>query len=75
MATSQIGRNAGVDGITIDETGLTGLYDFAYSVSRDPDALTPMQQIEDQLGLRFEARKIPIETYLIDSADKPAPDD
>ena len=73
-AINQIGGSAGADRIMVDETGLKGLYDFSYTISRDADAPTPMQQIEDQLGLRFESRKIPIETYVIDSAEKPVQD-
>jgi uncharacterized protein (TIGR03435 family) len=71
IAIGQFGASADADRIVIDQTGLTGYYDFSYTISRDPDSLTPMQQIEDQLGLRFESRKIPMKTYVIDSAEKP----
>lgn len=71
-AAGQIGASSSADRIVLDETGLTGFYDFSYTISRDADAATPMQQIEDQLGLRFESRKIPIKTYIIDSAQQPS---
>jgi len=71
-ALGQIGESSGADRMVLDETGLKGHYDFSYTISRDKDALSPMQQIEDQLGLRFEPRKVPITTYVIDSAEKPS---
>jgi uncharacterized protein (TIGR03435 family) len=41
-------------------------------VSGDPDAPAPVDQIEQQLGLRFEARKMPMKTWVIDAAEKPS---
>jgi uncharacterized protein (TIGR03435 family) len=70
-AVGQLAGSARADLMVIDQTGLTGLYDFSYTISHEEGALTPMQQIEDQLGLRFEIRKVPIKTYIIDSAEKP----
>jgi len=71
MAIGQIGGSAKADRIVINDTGLTGLFDFSYNISRDADVATPLQQLEDQLGLRFESRKVPIKTYVIDSAERP----
>ena len=59
------------DHIMVDETGLTGYYDFTVKLSRDKDGPTLEQQIEDQMGLRVEERKAPVETYVIDSAERP----
>jgi bla regulator protein BlaR1 len=71
-AVGQIAGSSRLDGIAVDETGLKGYYDFSYSVSGDPDAPAPVDQIEQQLGLRFEARKVPMKTWIIDSAEKPS---
>jgi len=69
----QIGYEEGTtDRLMVDETGLTGYYDFAVKLSHDKEGPTVAQQIEDQLGLKVEERKLPIETYVIDSAEKPS---
>ncbi len=68
----QIGYEVGAtDHIMVDETGLTGYYDFTVKLSRDKDGPTLEQQIEDQMGLRVEQRKAPVETFVIDSAERP----
>jgi len=66
--------NLQVDRTVIDETGLKGYYDYSFPVSSDADADPPMKQIEDQLGLRFEPRKVPMKVYVIESAEKPSVD-
>jgi uncharacterized protein (TIGR03435 family) len=62
------------DHIMVDETGLQGYYDFTVKLSRDKDGPTLEQQIEDQMGLRVEERKAPVDTYVIDSAQRPEVD-
>src|SRR5580698_2699666 len=70
----------------VDETGLGQSYDFTLSfvpqlppdVSRD--SLPPEMQnlpsifdaVKQQLGLKLEAQKGPIEYYVIDNVDKPS---
>jgi uncharacterized protein (TIGR03435 family) len=70
----------------IDKTGLTGNYDFSLSFMpelppgfkvedlpaefRDRPSL--FDALRDQLGLRLEAQKGPVEYYVIDSVEKPA---
>lgn len=66
--------NLHVDRSVIDETGLKGYYDYSFTVSTDADADPPMKEIEDQLGLRFEPRKVPRKVYVIESAEKPTVD-
>jgi uncharacterized protein (TIGR03435 family) len=60
------------DRLMVDETGLTGYYDFTVKLSRDKDGPSAEQQIEEQMGLKVEERKLPIETYVIDGAERPA---
>ncbi|HVY91326.1 MAG TPA: TIGR03435 family protein [Bryobacteraceae bacterium] len=65
-----------------DATGLQGQYDFKFDLMQyvAPD-LAPGQQpdvagmvlngLEEQLGLKLEARKIPMEVLVIDHAERP----
>ena len=67
----------------VDKTGLTGKYDFnlewtpdptqtpadADAAADDPSIFTALQQ----LGLRLEAAKVPVETIVIDRVEKPSP--
>jgi uncharacterized protein (TIGR03435 family) len=71
----------------VDESGLTQSYDFTIAfmpqlppnVSRD--SLPPEMQnlpsifdaLKQQLGLKLEAERGPIEYYVIDNVDKPSP--
>lgn len=52
----------------IDETGLMGRYLFNVAWGTDEDMVTA---ILEQLGLRFESRKAPIELLVIDRLEKP----
>lgn len=59
----------------IDETGLTGKYDFQFGFAPDlgdatgPSLFTALQQ---ELGLRLESKKGPVEVIVIDSVQKPS---
>ncbi len=65
---------SGLDRIVIDETGLKGYYNFTFNLSLDKDGPTVPEQIQTQLGLKLEPRKVPMETYVIESAEKPSLD-
>ena len=57
-----------------DETGLTGKYAFTLEWAADParDAgPSVFTAIQEQLGLRLDARKAPVETLVIERASKP----
>lgn len=70
-AMAQIQGSSRSDRMVIDETGLKGHYDFSFRQPRrdDDDA---MGEIEEDLGMKFESRKIDLTTYVIDSAEKPS---
>jgi uncharacterized protein (TIGR03435 family) len=62
--------------IVVDQTGLDGRYDFKleWPRSKDVDSVGDSvgAAVRDQLGLRLEARKGPIEILVIDGVQKPA---
>jgi uncharacterized protein (TIGR03435 family) len=62
----------------IDMTGLMGTYDFDFrwtpdapaGALADPSGPTLLTAIQEQLGLRLDARKMPIEVLIVDHAEK-----
>jgi uncharacterized protein (TIGR03435 family) len=58
----------------VDQTGLTGSYDIAFSYEPNPDAdstLPPLNAaLKQATGLLLKPQKIPVETLVIDSVDK-----
>ena len=77
------------DRVVLDRTGLQGRYDFELKFERDarasagaspadpvvrreegPSIFTALQE---QLGLRLEARKGPVEFLVVDSVSRPSP--
>jgi len=64
----------------VDQTGLTGRYDFklTYSYGVAPEASadaapTIFTAIKEQLGLKFEAVKAPVDAFVIDRIERPTP--
>jgi uncharacterized protein (TIGR03435 family) len=71
----------------VDRTGLTGAFDFeltfapqpgvgsadpaAGAVERAPSVFVALQ---DQLGLKLEARKAPVDVLVVDRIERPTPD-
>lgn len=69
----------------IDKTGLTGNYDFTLSFAPDlpanfsrenlppslPNGPSIFDALKQQLGLKLEAQRGPVENFVIDSAEKP----
>lgn len=58
------------DRMVIDETGLKGHYDFSFRNLGSGDDDEP--NIEEDLGMKLEPRKVDLITYVIDSAEKPS---
>jgi uncharacterized protein (TIGR03435 family) len=70
----------------VNQSGLTGCFDFELTFTREPRSGTPLQEVPQgtdtsgptiyqaflgQLGLRFESKKAPVETMVIDYAERP----
>jgi uncharacterized protein (TIGR03435 family) len=72
-AIGQISGSSKADRIVIDETGLKGYYNFSFTQPGNNDE-SAMAEIEDDLGLKFEPRTVPMKVYIIDSAEKPSVD-
>jgi len=58
----------------VDKTGLTGIYDFtlSYSPANDPNSSLPdfFTALQEQLGLKLESHKVPVEFLVIDHVDR-----
>jgi uncharacterized protein (TIGR03435 family) len=54
----------------LDKTGLDGLYDYTFEW---PDAGSSWSASLDQLGLKLEAKKAPVEVLVMDRVEKPSP--
>jgi len=58
----------------VDKTELKGLFQFKLDWTNFPQNVSDkpgiFQTLEEQLGLRMEARKLPIETLVIDHLEK-----
>ena len=63
----------------VDRTGLTGRYDFALTFAVDP--LAPeagtapdiFHAVQEQLGLKLESTKAPVDAIVVDHAEMPTP--
>jgi uncharacterized protein (TIGR03435 family) len=57
----------------IDRTGLSGLYEISYELRPEPgsDMFKLWQHVlQDQLGLKLESRKAPVELLIVDRAER-----
>lgn len=70
-----------MDRPVVDQTGLAGKWDFTWTWTTDesrvpPDAINPppglFTAIQEQLGLKLEARKAPAEVLVVDHVEQPS---
>ena len=73
MLAGNVGR------IVVDRTGLEGRFDMSLRYSRvggpESDAPDIFTAVQEQLGLKLEATRGPVEVLVIDSAERPVNDD
>jgi uncharacterized protein (TIGR03435 family) len=74
MLTGMLSRDLGHP--VNDETGLGGQYDFKLDWTPDSDASgtgpSIFTALTDQLGLRLESKKGPVQVYVIEKVDRPS---
>jgi bla regulator protein BlaR1 len=69
-----------IDRPVLDRTGLTGEFDFTIEYERDPDSTESgalvgpsfFKAFQQQLGLKLEAAKGPVDVLVIDHVEKPS---
>ena len=79
MADFVMGMQFFLDRPIVDQTGLTGRYDFkfryTYNVEKatDPDAPPGLfTAVQEQIGLKFEPVKAAVDVYVIDGVGRPS---
>ncbi len=77
--SSLVGWLSGVVGRNVyDKTGLAGLYDIEVTYGENEDSnsgdsgLSIFTAIQEQLGLKLESAKAPIDVYVIDHLERPS---
>jgi len=64
--------NANLNRPVVDKTGLTGTYNIKLTYSTDASDISVFQAVEEQLGLKLEARKEMVEILVVDRVEKPS---
>jgi uncharacterized protein (TIGR03435 family) len=72
------GLSSNLGRAVVDRTGLTGnwAFDLTYAAEPGPDSDAPslFTAIQEELGLKLESTKSPVEVLVIDSVARPTPD-
>jgi uncharacterized protein (TIGR03435 family) len=74
----QFSKRNGVDRPTVDKTGLTGTYDYKLewgddtAAGADSGVTSVFTAFQEQLGLKLEPTKAPVEVLMVDHAEKPS---
>ena len=74
LSTSRI---TGIDRPVLDRTSLTGNYGFqlkfapAQAINPDPDRAPLHLALEEQLGIKLEGTRAPVDVLVIDSVERP----
>jgi len=71
-----VARN--LDKAVVDKTGITGVYDFEFRWSKEvqtsndgeADAPTLFAALEESLGLRLQAHKVPLTMFIVDHVER-----
>jgi uncharacterized protein (TIGR03435 family) len=65
---------AGIGRPVLDRTGLTGLYDFSFEFATGPNSTAPsiFTALEQELGLKLESRREPVEMLVVDHVERPS---
>ena len=74
--------SAKLDRLVIDQTGLTGIYDVDLTWAVEPnsgvaagdDVPSIFTAVQEQLGLKLEPTRAPVDVLVIESAEHPMPD-
>lgn len=56
----------------MDNTGLKGNYDFELTFERDGESSSIFSALQEQLGLKLESKKAPVEFLIIDHVEEPS---
>jgi uncharacterized protein (TIGR03435 family) len=79
MADFILGEQFFVDRPMVDQTGLKGRYDFSFRYTYDEEHATDpnappglFTAVQEQLGLKFEPTRAPVEVFVIDHIDRPS---
>jgi uncharacterized protein (TIGR03435 family) len=78
MATFVRNLSGGTGRQVLDETGLAGAYDldldFAPEASADTSRPSLFAAIPEQLGLKLDPQRAPVDVLVVDAASRPTPD-
>jgi len=80
MPLTVLGRFLGpaLGRVVVDETGLKGNWDLDLEYTTEQvqggDGVSPFAAVQEQLGLKLEAGRAPVEVIVIDHLDRPTPD-